>query len=680
MSIFPLINSLICAILAIFVLSRNARHPLNLSFSLGLFSLGFIEMANFIALRSILPLFWIRMARVGECLLPANWILFIYAFAKKDRQILTKDKLVISIFYATSLFFMAFSQKEFFITPLSDFLFRIERLGYYFYLFLCFSMIFILSKLEGILFSSKGAVRWQIKYAMLGLGSIFASFIFITGQRLLYRTIDLHFIPIHSVIILISLFLIVFASVRRHFLDVDVFVSRYAVYTSLTVIFVGIYFLSLGLMGELARKLGIDLGYLWEIPIIFVSVLILSIVLLSDTVKRKVRYFISRHFYKDKYDYRAQWLNFSNRLSNKFTASEICNATLELLSEAMYVKQLSIWLYDEENESLQIASSKGLAKVDFKVEHKDFISSLKNRPFILKESLKKENSKVYEENREFFEKARASLCVPMIVGDNFIGIIAIGPEFSGKGFIQDDFDLLTSIAAQASNALLNVRLSDKLIQIREQETFHRLSSFIVHDLKNLVYTLSLSLQNARKYFDEPEFKKDLLDTISNSVSKMKVLMAKLSSAPRGLKINLQQIDLNNLINEVVDSTKLNSKDINIKKYFGDIPVIKADKEQLKKVITNLMLNALEANGNRGEIKINTYSRNGWVVFSISDNGPGMDKEFKEKYLFKPFHSTKSRGLGIGLFQCKTIIDAHKGRIEVESEKWKGCTFTVKLPV
>jgi len=680
MSIFPLINSLICAILAIFVLSRNARHPLNLSFSLGLFSLGFIEMANFIALRSILPLFWIRMARVGECLLPANWILFIYAFAKKDRQILTKDKLVISIFYATSLFFMAFSQKEFFITPLSDFLFRIERLGYYFYLFLCFSMIFILSKLEGILFSSKGAVRWQIKYAMLGLGSIFASFIFITGQRLLYRTIDLHFIPIHSVIILISLFLIVFASVRRHFLDVDVFVSRYAVYTSLTVIFVGIYFLSLGLMGELARKLGIDLGYLWEIPIIFVSVLILSIVLLSDTVKRKVRYFISRHFYKDKYDYRAQWLNFSNRLSNKFTASEICNATLELLSEAMYVKQLSIWLYDEENESLQIASSKGLAKVDFKVEHKDFISSLKNRPFILKESLKKENSKVYEENREFFEKARASLCVPMIVGDNFIGIIAIGPEFSGKGFIQDDFDLLTSIAAQASNALLNVRLSDKLIQIKEQETFHRLSSFIVHDLKNLVYTLSLSLQNARKYFDEPEFKKDLLDTISNSVSKMKILMAKLSSAPRGLKINLQQIDLNNLINEVVDSTKLNSKDINIKKYFGDIPVIKADKEQLKKVITNLMLNALEANGNRGEIKINTYSRNGWVVFSISDNGPGMDKEFKEKYLFKPFHSTKSKGLGIGLFQCKTIIDAHKGRIEVESEKWKGCTFTVKLPV
>lgn len=202
----------------------------------------------------------------------------------------------------------------------------------------------------------------------------------------------------------------------------------------------------------------------------------------------------------------------------------------------------------------------------------------------------------------------------------------------------------------------------------------------MHDLKNLVYTLSLSLQNARKYFDEPEFKKDLLDTISNSVSKMKVLMAKLSSAPRGLKINLQQIDLNNLINEVVDSTKLNSKDINIKKYFEDIPVIKADKEQLKKVITNLMLNALEANGNRGEIKINTYSRNGWVVFSISDNGPGMDKEFKEKYLFKLFHSTKSKGLGIGLFQCKTIIGAHKGRIEVESEKWKGCTFTVKLPV
>ena len=81
----------------------------------------------------------------------------------------------------------------------------------------------------------------------------------------------------------------------------------------------------------------------------------------------------------------------------------------------------------------------------------------------------------------------------------------------------------------------------------------------------------------------------------------------------------------------------------------------------------------------GRIRVAAGERDGWVELSVSDNGDGMTREFMEKYLFKPFQTTKKQGMGIGLFHCKTIVEAHGGRIEVESEKGKGTTFRVMLP-
>lgn len=691
-AILPLIDCIACLGLALFILSRSFKSVINLSFALGMSSLGLMEFANSMALLSSSPadiLFWARLARAGECLLPGSWALFSYTFARKEyREIISKRKAVIAFFYLVSLLFLSLCYSNAFLTlptfegPFISAL-KIGKIGYYFYLFLCFSMIFILARLESILRSSKGIERWQVKYAILGLGSIFASFIFVIGQRLLYFTIQLDLIAVHSVIILISLALILFASVRHRLMEVDIFISRYAIYSSLTVLFAGAYFLALGLLGELARHFGLDISHFWKILVVFASTLILLAFLLSDTVRRKVRYFINRHFFKYKYDYRSEWLTFSEKLSDKFTVPGICDATLEVLVDSMYVRAMSIWLYDEQGRQLEIASSRGLPDIDFRIEEKGtLVAYLKTRrSFMLTDDLKKDRNAVYEENREFFEKTKASLCMPLMVGDRFMGLIAIGSESTGKGFIEDDFDLVRSIAAQASNALLNVELSEQLLKAKEEETFHKLSSFVVHDLKNFISMLSLIVQNAADYLDNPEFQKDALNTISRTIDKMKGLMGRLSSLPKRFELTLQEFDLNKAVAEAIDNVRWNgSNDLNIIRQFESIPLVKGDINQLHKVVTNLMLNAVEAMANGGEIRLRTYLENGWVVFSVSDDGPGMDEEFKDKHLFKPFHSTKEKGLGIGLFQCKTIVEAHKGKIEVDSEEGKGCTFRVKLPI
>jgi len=105
-----------------------------------------------------------------------------------------------------------------------------------------------------------------------------------------------------------------------------------------------------------------------------------------------------------------------------------------------------------------------------------------------------------------------------------------------------------------------------------------------------------------------------------------------------------------------------------------------DAEQIDKVITNLALNAIEAVPPGGRIHVRTAQQNGWAVVTVADTGCGMDTEFVRRSLFRPFQTTKKKGLGIGMFQSKMIVEAHGGRIEVETARGKGSTFRVLLPL
>ena len=158
------------------------------------------------------------------------------------------------------------------------------------------------------------------------------------------------------------------------------------------------------------------------------------------------------------------------------------------------------------------------------------------------------------------------------------------------------------------------------------------------------------------------------------------MIENLSAAPSQLALQLNDVDLNSLIKDAVGKLPINGAGhVQIHTDFSRLPRIRADVDELYKVIHNLLLNACEAMNDSGHIRVSTRVNGSHVVLSVQDNGPGMSPEFKDTSLFKPFCSTKKRGLGIGLYQCKTIVEAHSGRIEVESELGKGTTFRVLLP-
>ena len=146
-----------------------------------------------------------------------------------------------------------------------------------------------------------------------------------------------------------------------------------------------------------------------------------------------------------------------------------------------------------------------------------------------------------------------------------------------------------------------------------------------------------------------------------------------------LRLNPAELDLNLVVTETLANLN-GTLDTSLVTKFDQIPKISADRQQLQSVFTNLLLNARDAVGMNGRITVETTRQGEWAAFSVSDNGCGMTEQFIKNSLFRPFRSTKKKGLGIGMFQSKTIVEAHHGKINVESELGVGTTFRVMLPL
>jgi hypothetical protein len=284
----------------------------------------------------------------------------------------------------------------------------------------------------------------------------------------------------------------------------------------------------------------------------------------------------------------------------------------------------------------------------------------------------------YKEISEYLTKTKAELLIPLLIAGSWVGLLTIGKIKNGGTYDnQEDYYLLTAVAAHAASAINNAKLVEKEMENREMEAFNHVSSFMIHDLKNATSMLSMVTKNARKHLGDPDFQQESLETISHATEKMNKMILDLSSYRTGLNSHRENLDLNSLISQVVGGFEFTR--VTIEKRLGDICPVWADADNMQKVIHNLLLNATDAVGGEGDIIITTGLNDGHVVVTVSDSGPGMSREFMEKFLFKPFKSTKKTGLGIGLYHCKCIVEAHDGKIDVWSEPGKGSTFSVYLP-
>lgn len=215
-----------------------------------------------------------------------------------------------------------------------------------------------------------------------------------------------------------------------------------------------------------------------------------------------------------------------------------------------------------------------------------------------------------------------------------------------------------------------------------------LAGGFIHEIKNHLSTLNLNLQLLGEDFQDPENQRERralarVQKLQGECQRLVDLSNDFLRFARLRELPLEPGDLRKLVEEMVDffAPTARAANIEIKTFLpADLPTLRMNKEMLSQAILNLLLNAVQAMPNGGEITIQAAHEDGNVTLSLIDTGSGIAPDVLPK-IFRPFYSTKSKtgGSGLGLPTTKKIIEAHGGMIDVQSEVGKGTKFTIRLP-
>lgn len=538
----------------------------------------------------------------------------------------------------------------------------------------------ILAGLEAALRASRRETRWRIKYLILGLGGIFLLRFYLLSHVLLFHVVMASYLAVGATALFIGNLVMGISLARDRLQGAELAISRELLFRSVVLGVLGVYLLAVGALGSLLNHLGIPEEMFWGSLVVFVSALGLAALCFSEDVRWRLRRFLGRHFYRSKYDYREQWSRFTKRLGSLLTAEELAPELLGAVTEAVGATRGVLYLTGERNGRYHLAGTVGISGVPSTLSPEaPLVVRLRTqrKPHL---AAKDEGGRLTDDlglapADSFLEVAVA---VPLHWREALTGLMLLGPERTGAPYRAEDLEFLETVGEQAAGAVVIARLSESLARSREFEAFHRVTSFVIHDLKNAVSALSMLSQNALAHFDQPEFQRDAMKTLSRTAERIRRLLGRLTAAGEIAELQFEEVDLATLLGEAA-TPLLAGRRVRLVQELEPVPSVLGDPEALERVLQNLLTNALEAMDGDGELALRAGCRDGLVVCTVADTGCGMSAEFMRRSLFVPFRSTKKGGWGIGLYQAKEIVEAHGGRIEVRSEEGRGTAITLLLP-
>lgn len=548
-------------------------------------------------------------------------------------------------------------------------------------------LVLTLLNLEQTFRSSVGTVRWRLKYAVLAFVVILGTRLYVHSQGLLFSSPDIGALwGLEAVALLIGCAFLGLAYVRTGagWTDVTVYPSSAVVRSSLTVLIVGSYLLVVGVLAQFVGRLGGTAFFLLQTTVVLVALTGLAVLALSDRARQRVHAFAARHFGKAQHDSVQVWTSVSEQIGAVSTPAALAEAATRVVAHTFDVLSVSVWLSDDGGR-LVLASSTNRpgssARQRPVVAPAGIVTRLVryDQPLDLDALDGAEADEFRELNPGQFLHGGRRVCIPLRTGDDVLGAIVLADRVNGIPYTNEDRELLRCMATQIGSVLRTLRLADEVARARELDAFRTMSTFFVHDLKNAAASLNLMLKNLPVHFDDPAFRADALRGIGNAARRIEETITRLTALRDRSGPDRIEADLNAVVAEAIDHVSASSG-VTVMKSLEPVPPILADRDQLRSVITNLVMNAREAIGPDGRIEVQTSHQPGEVVLSVTDNGCGMSEAFVAGALFRPFQTTKTSGLGIGLFQTRAIVQAHGGRIRVDSAEGRGTTFVATFPV
>ncbi|KIO48822.1 XrtA/PEP-CTERM system histidine kinase PrsK [Nitrosospira sp. NpAV] len=520
--------------------------------------------------------------------------------------------------------------------------------------------------------------RWGIKFACLGIGAIFAYDFYLYSDALLLKHVNPEIWAARGIVNALVVPLIAVSAARNPQWSLGITVSRRILFYSAALFGAAMYLLTMAAAGYYLRFFGGSWGTVMQVTFLFGAVVLLLLVLFSGTIRSWLRVSISKHFFSYNYDYREEWLHFTRTLSMGEHA--LGERVIQALAQLVESPGGGLWISRESGNCEPVTHwnmpmASGLEPVNSSfckfLEYKEWVIELEE----------------YATNPEKYSGItlpqwlqaipKAWLVVPLIQHRKLFGFVVLAEPRSSVKLNWEVSDLLKVAGNQAASYLAQHEAANALLVARQFESFNRMSTFVVHDLKNLVSQLSLLLSNAEKHKRNPEFQKDMIETVYLSVQKMKRLLEKLSSDDSSEKAAPLFID--GLLQEAVKSKSI-AEPKPVLEVLDSSLAVYANSSRLERVIGHLIQNAIEATPRDGQVRVGLRGEKGFAIIEIKDTGHGMSEEFIREKLFKPFETTKSAGMGIGVFESKEYVSELGGELEVVSSESDGTIFRVILPL
>jgi putative PEP-CTERM system histidine kinase len=685
--ILPFAAAFCSLVVAVMSLLRRKSSPAAWCFSVGMVLLGLDSLFTGLSLRAAQSgdvVGWLTPAFIAKAFVPVVWLGFSLTYSRSNYgTFLSRWRFPLAILALLPIAAIATVVSDpspeaqiWWLQPGS----RTTALN----ITLLVALVLILTNLEQTFRSAIGTMRWRIKFVVMGLAAIFGARLYVRSQAILFSAPDIAFWSVESSALIIGSGFLMLAYARTRFVESDVYPSLAVLRSSLTIAIVGTYLFIVGAMAQLVSRVGGAEIFQFQAVVVLVGMAGLAVLLLSDRARQRIHRLVVRHFSKAQHDSVRIWTLFSRKLAAVTDQSNLCAASARLISETFDVLSVSVWLWDEEKGQLIVSAStaqKANLPAGGGLDDPTAVMTGLERtsaPFDLETMTAGWAEDLRRLNPTTFPNGGNRLCVPLRDGERAVGALVLADRVNGVIYTVEELELLKCIGDHLTSVLMNLRLGSEVARARELDAFRLMSTFFVHDLKNAAASLNLMLKNLPVHFDDPSFRADALRSIGNTARRIDDMIARLSALRQNPDAMRVEADLNQLVNEALD--KVNDPNVEVTKELHPLPPIVADRDQIQSVVTNLVLNARDALGSQGLIQVRTESQGQRVLLSVMDNGCGMTQAFLKESLFRPFQTTKKKGLGIGLFQARAIVQAHGGGMHVESELGKGTTFRVTLPV
>ena len=537
--------------------------------------------------------------------------------------------------------------------------------------------------LEQVHRNATQAQRWSIKFLSVCALGVFGFDLMIYTQSMIDARIDPSWWAARGIATALLVPLLALAAVRRDDWRIGLSISHKVIFHTAALFGAGAYLVLAAIGSYYVGRLGGQWGDVAQAVLLFGAAVGLVFFALSETLRARIRVLVAKHFFNYRYDYREEWLRLTRLLSAPADGDDghesLSRRSLEALSSMVEATGGALWRQEGEHFDFVTGFAYEGPTDSIPADH-PIACYLREREWVVDVAEARDDPARYPNMRlhPVFDAPRAWLVVPLILGDDLLGIALLLQPRAPFNVNWEVRDLLKTSGRQIASHLGVRQAVEQLLQSRQFDSFNRMSAFVVHDLKNLVSQLTLLTRNASRHHGNPEFQQDMLATVENVVERMQALLRQLRAGTKPIE-QPGSVSVRDVLNAVVlarrDATPVPRLELP-----GAGPLrVTAHEDRLERVIGHLIQNAIEACEAAGEVIVRADARLGEVVVEVADTGVGMSAEFVRTRLFRPFVSTKSHGMGIGTFESREYLREIGGEIEVESAPGRGTVFRIRMP-